>query len=526
LNDKTLKKIQDIVILGGGTSGWFTAAILAYQFKNAGENSTPTQPKINIKLVESDQIGTIGVGEATIPPFIDALKSIEIDIIDFIKKTQSTFKLAIKFTDWQLKNSQLELSEFSKNNSYLHPFGQLGQDIHNQQFYQCWLKMQSQDNATIGSIMDYSPSAQMVENNQFSFPFQAKNTPIEASAFALHIDAKLAADYFREYAEKLGVVRTEGLVENVIKEDDGSIQSLKLQNGSIVDGDFFFDCSGFRSIIIGDSLKVEFEDWSKFLTVDTAVTVQTTDETDFPLFTESKAQDFGWTWRIPLQTRTGNGYVFDSNFCSIEDAKNTLLKTVIGRPLSEPMLVKFKTGIRKKSWEKNCIAIGLSSGFLEPLESTAIHMITRGVKHFVRLFPEVNQDQCLSAEYNKRMRYDYEEIRDFLIVHYCLTKRNDTKFWQYYRNMELTDTLKQRINLFSKRGIVNSGSDDLFIKDNWIAVMQGMGVIPESYDPLLDHYPFEETAKLLKTIPNRIDDSLKSLLNHKEFIDHYCPTIL
>jgi len=519
-----LKKIKKIVILGGGTSGWFTAAILAYQFRNSiFEKSQSGANSIKIVLVESDQIGTIGVGEATIPPFIDALKSIDVDIIDFIKKTQSTFKLAIKFTDWQ-----------SKNHQYLHPFGQLGQNIHSQQFYQCWLKMNA--NAEQHQpIMDYSPSAKMAESNRFAFPFQAKNTPVEASAFALHIDAKLAADYFRKYAENLGVNRVEGLVEEVIKSDDDNIRSLTLQNGEELSGDFFFDCSGFRSIILGESLDVPFEDWSQYLTVNTAVTVQTRNETDFPLFTESKAQDFGWSWRIPLQTRTGNGYVFDSNYCSIEEAKKVLLSSVKGDVIKEPMVVRFKTGIRTESWKNNCIAIGLSSGFLEPLESTAIHMITRGIKHFVRLFPEFNRDECLSAEYNRRMRYDYEEIRDFLIAHYCTTSRGDTPFWQYYLNMEtngvLPQTLKDRLKLFKSRGMVVSGADDLFIQDNWIAVMEGMRVTPSSYDPLLNQYlfdgkPFENTAMLLKTIPQRINDSVKNLSTHKHFIEQYCATSL
>ena len=497
-----MSKINKFVILGGGTSGWFTAAVLAFQYKNS---------PFDIELVESDQIGIIGVGEATIPPFMDALRSIGIDEIDFIKATQSTFKLAIKFTDWK-----------QKQHSYLHPFGQLGQNVQYQNFYQCFLKMRSLDPNL--SLMDFSPSGKMCESNKFIFPHQAKNTAAEASAFALHIDAKLAADYFRRHAEKLGVKRTEGLVEKVNLDENGFVESLSLEDKQTISGDFFFDCSGFRSLIIGGALGGEFEDWSQYLTVNKAVTLQTKNEPNLPCYTESTAQDYGWSWRIPLQTRTGNGYVFDSNHCSVDQAKTQLLNTVQGEPIGEPRLIHFKTGITKTPWIKNCVAIGLSGGFLEPLESTAIHMITRGIKHFIRMLPDEKYDAILAKEYNRRMRKDFEEIRDFLISHYITTQRNDTPFWQYYKNMKLPESLEYKLTLFNRRGLLISGEDDLFLSDNWYAVLDGMGVLPESYDPLLDSISFEEISRLLTQIPSSIDKTVANLPTHQNFIEQVCKT--
>ncbi len=495
-----MQTIKKIVILGGGTSGWFTAAILGYQYKNSS---------VKIELVESDQIGIIGVGEATIPPFIDALRSIEIDPIDFIKSTQATFKLGIKFSGW-----------LEKNHQYMHPFGQLGQDINYQKFYQCWLKLQQQGYQE--PLLDFSPSAVMAKNNRFVFPNQAPQTPIQASSFALHLDARLAASYFRVYAEKLGVKRTEGLVEEVQLDDKDFVKHLVLEGGKKIAGDFFFDCSGFRSIILGKALDVEFEDWAEYLTVDRAITVQTQGEDDYPVFTESTAQKYGWSWRIPLQHRTGNGYVFDSNYCSTEEATRQLLATIKGEPVNEPQLVHFKTGMMKQSWKNNCIGIGLSSGFLEPLESTAIHMITRGVKHFIRMIPNSHHDQVLATEYNRRMRRDYEEIRDFLVVHYCTTNRMDTDFWKYYRTMKLPHSLEHKLALFSNRGLIAAGEDDLFQQDNWNCVLEGMGVRADSYDPLLDGINFSEIAELLKKIPESIQQAVENLPKHKEFIDKFC----
>ncbi len=496
-----MQAIKKFVILGGGSAGWFTAAVLAYQYKDS---------EISIELVESDQIGIIGVGEATIPPFLDALRSIEIDPIDFIRATQSTFKLGIKFTDWR-----------RKDHSYLHPFGQLGQDFYSQSFYQCWLKLKQQGYQK--PLMTFSPSAVMSDYNKFAFPNQVPNSPIQASAFALHLDARLAAKYFRDYAEKLAVKRTEGLVNNVALDERGFVQHLTLNDGKQVKGDFFFDCSGFRSIILGKAMGVEFEDWSKYLTVDKAVTVQTSGEEDYPAFTESKAQDFGWSWRIPLQHRTGNGYVFDSQYCTVEEATKTLLDNVKGKPITEPQLVHFKTGIMQQSWKNNCIGIGLAAGFLEPLESTAIHMITRGIKQFIRMIPKQMHDKVLVAEYNRRMRRDFEEIRDFLVIHYCTTEREDTEFWSYYKKMKRDDGLTHKLKLFSSRGLIIAGEDDLFLNDNWYAVLEGMGVRAESYDPLLDQINFEEIEVLLRQIPDSIVKATEALPRHKEFLDKFCP---
>ena len=298
--------------------------------------------------------------------------------------------------------------------------------------------------------------------------------------------------------------------------------SLQLQSGESVEGDLFIDCSGFSAILASKTLKGEFEDWSSLLTVDSAVTVQTKNTGPLPPYTESRAQEFGWSWHIPLQHRTGNGYVFDSQLCHSDDAAETLLSQVSGDPVSDVRHLKFKTGVITAPWKNNCIAVGLSSGFLEPLESTAIHMITRGIKHLIRLFPEQDMNPLLAEEYNRRIRKDYEEIRDFLVMHYCLTQRNDTEFWRYYQAMTLPESLKYKLALFKHRGVLVPEEDDLFVNYNWYSVLEGLAFRPESPDPLIDNINTTALNQVLNDVPQSIAHFINQIPEHSEFISKHC----
>ncbi|AWL10678.1 Tryptophan 7-halogenase [Saliniradius amylolyticus] len=496
-----MAKIQHITILGGGTSGWLSAAILSYQFRH--------QP-VRITLVESEQIGTIGVGEATIPPFLDVLSSIGIDQFDFIRQTQSTFKLGIRFSGW-----------LEQTDAYMHPFGQLGQPLFHQDFYQCWLKSYQAGNNS--PLMAHSPAAVLAEAGGFMMPAMVKNHPMQASAYALHIDATLAARYFRNHAEKLGVERVEGRVEQVLCHENGHVSQLLLSDGSAVGGQLFLDCSGFSALISGQTLGAEFEDWSEFLTVNEAVTIQSEPFPEPPSYTESKAQAYGWSWHIPLQHRTGNGYVYDNRYIDSESAAQTLLEQLPTPPLSDPRRIRFRTGIRPSPWLGNCVAIGLAAGFLEPLESTAIHMVTRGVKHLLRLLPDRAFNPVLQEEYNRRMRRDFEEIRDFLVLHYCKNQRSDSEFWCYYQRMNLPERLEKKLTLFEENGGLIPGEDDLFTANNWYAVLEGLRVRPRRMSPLSEDIPVTRLEPLLQQIRQSLTDGARAMPSHRAFIDQHCP---
>lgn len=408
------RKIRKVCIVGGGTAGWMAAALLSEHLKGAlGQ----------IELVESDDIGTIGVGESTVPPFLQLLAKLGVDEQVFVREVQASFKLGIQFRDWK-----------TKGQSYFHPFGTIGAPVDLADFYQVWLKAALQGYP--GGLQDFAPAAVMAREARFTLPFKAARTPVGGASYALHVDAKRVARFLRTFAEARGVTRVEGIVEDVRVRDDGFVDHLVLKDGRTVEADFFIDCSGFRSLLIGKALKVGYHDWSHWLLCDRAIAVQTENVGPPAPYTLAQAQDYGWRWRIPLQHRTGNGYVFCSQYLSDDEATASLMAQVEGAPVVKPMVVPFKTGVRERLWDKNVLALGLAGGFIEPLESTAIHLIYRGLDFFFRFLPDRDCDPVLADEYNRRMIADYEEIRDFIVLHYCLTERDDTPFWRACRTME------------------------------------------------------------------------------------------
>lgn len=497
--NNTKDAIKKIVIVGGGTAGWLAAATLSHALKSQ---------QVAIELIESDQIGTIGVGEATIPPLIEILESINIDLVDFIKHTQATFKLGIEFQDWH-----------SLGQHYFHPFGSLGRNIDGHDFFQCWLKARAEGDAS--SLMAHSPEAVLSSQNKFFIPHQSQNTPLASTRFALHLDSGLMAKYLRNYAEKNGVIRTEGIVNQVNTNANQDIINVKVDKRTI-SGDFFIDCSGFKGLLIEQTLNAGFDDWSKYLPCNRAVTVQTNDDKPLLPYTIAKAQSAGWSWRIPLQHRVGNGYVFCSDFITDQQALDTLKASVTGELLTEPQFIPFKTGIRKSPWKNNCLSLGLAQGFIEPLESTAIHLVSKTLAFFIRMFPTKQTNPVIINEFNRRVTADYQEIRDFLVLHYCTTERQDTPFWQHCRQMSIPESLQTKLDFFDVAGGLIPGTEQLFQPTSWYAVLNGMKVEPERYNPVLDSIDATKLLQSLTSGKQAIKRAVQTQPSHRHFIEQYC----
>lgn len=493
-------KIKKIIILGGGSAGWMTAAALSKTINNQ---------LYQVQLIESDEIGTVGVGEATIPPVQLFNQLIGLDENEFMKETQATFKLGIKFVNWDKMDSE-----------YHHAFGDLGKDIGGIRFYQYWLKMRGLGKAD--KFENYSLNALASEEKRFMRSMDAGNSPLSNIAYAFHFDATLYAKYLRKLSEKNGVIRTEGKVTQVKQRDNGLIQSLILDNGSEHQADFFIDCSGFKALLIGETLNSPFEDWSHWLPCDRAVTVAT-ESTQSPWsYTQATAHKAGWQWRIPLQHRVGNGHVFSSKFMSDEEAKKILLENIEGKPLAEPKFIKFKTGHRTQCWNKNCLAIGLSSGFLEPLESTSLHLIQLAIEQLFNFFPNMSFDQVDIDEYNRQANLNFERIRDFLILHYHVTTRSDSDFWNYCRTMAIPETVQQKIDLFINNGRIFRINNEMFDYQSWFQVMNGQGLRPEAYDPLVDIFSEQELDNKMKNIHSVIRQSADHMPSHQDYINANC----
>ena len=498
--DQPRRPLKKICIVGGGTAGWIAAATMAEHFKGR---------LVDIELVESDDIGTIGVGESTVPPFLQMLARLGINEQEFIQETQASFKLGIRFEDWTRRGE-----------SYFHPFGAIGTQVDVSDFYQVWLKARMHGYAR--PLMDFAPAAVMAGQNRFMLPFKAQRTPVHSAAYAVHVDAKRVAQFLRRFAEARGVVRTEGIVEDVVLRPDGFVQSFRLKSGKVVEADFFIDCSGFRALLIGKALGVGYTDWSHWLLCDRAIAVQTENIGPTPPYTLAQAQDYGWRWRIPLQHRTGNGYVFSSRHLTDDEATATLMAQVEGKPVVDPMTVPFRTGVRERIWDRNVLSLGLAGGFIEPLESTAIHLIHRGVDFFFRLMPDIDCDPALADEYNRRMKLDYEEIRDFVILHYALTRRDDTAFWREYRDMVLPEGLQHKLDVFRANGSIVEALDPLFHSDNWYAILDGMGVRPRSYNPLVERIDFTGMPTEMDHAATILERFVTGLPTHQDFIRDHC----
>ncbi|MDP1027571.1 tryptophan 7-halogenase [Sphingomonas sp. KR1UV-12] len=485
-----------ICIVGGGTAGWIAAALIAHHY-----------PQIAVELVESDDIGTIGVGESTIPPFLQLLARLGVSESDFIRDCQASYKLGIEFRDWQRPGT-----------AYFHPFGDLGTPD-TTDFYQLWLRARAEGLDL--PLQDFAPANVMAQAGRFTLPFAARQTPVGTAAYALHVDAKRVAAFLRRYAEARGVVRTEGLVDDVAVDPGGFVQAIRLRTGEQITADLFLDCTGFRALLAGKALGGGYRDWSHWLLCDRAVAVQTANAGPPPPFTLAQAQPAGWRWRIPLQHRTGNGHVFSSAHMSDDEATALLLAQVEGEPVTAPVTVPFRTGVREAPWQGNVVAIGLAQGFIEPLESTAIHLVYRAVDYLFRFLPARDCAAELAGEFNRRMIADYEEIRDFVVLHYCLTERRDTPFWTACATMELPDSLARRIALFRVNGTVPDGTDELFRAVSWQAVISGMGVTPRGWHPAMDRAAAPTLAPDLTRAAATLARFVDTLPTHARFIaDH------
>jgi tryptophan 7-halogenase len=491
-----MQTIRKFVIVGGGSAGWMTALLLAHHLR---------QDQCEIEVIEAKQIGILGVGESTVPPLMDLLRRLGIDEHQFVTETQATYKLGILFKNWHTKESE-----------YFHPFGSFGKPIGSHEFYQCWLKAHQAGNAS--QLTDFSPSFAMAKLGRFYPPQQAQNTPIGGANYALHIDANLVANYLRRSAEKLGVKRTEGTISNVVLHENGKIARLITEQEQQIGGDFFIDCSGFRAALIEQFMGVNFVDWSEYLPCNRALVMRSEQDAKINPFTIATAQKSGWSWKIPLQHRVGQGYVYANQFCSDDEAYSTLRKQTKGSLVEEPRLIQFRSGHRQVFWQKNCLSIGLSAGFVEPLESTAIHLIARGLEFFLRYFPDRECDPALIREYNRRMKADYEEVRDFIVLHYCTTQRSDTPFWQWCQNMPIPESLKERIELFQGHGSLREGTDELFRNASWQSVFEGMGIHPKKYCPRVDRLNQEEINQQLSLAKKAIDGMVTNLPTHSDYL--------
>jgi len=495
-------RVNKLVIVGGGTAGWITAAAFARLLGG----------RLQIELVESEAIGTVGVGEATIPQIIRLNAILGLDEHAFLRATSGTFKLGIEFVDWGRKGSR-----------YLHTFGDTGMNLGNVAFHHYW-RRSAGDTPDPKGLWDYSLHQMAADQARFGKLDRVGNTAMTGLAYAYHFDASRYALFLREYAEGRGVVRTEGIVESVQRDgESGDITAITLKGGKQVAGDFFIDCTGFRALLLGETLGVGYQDWSKWLPCNRALAVPSERLPTLVPYTRATAKDAGWQWRIPLQHRTGNGYVYSSGFTSDDKAAETLLAGLDTRALGDPRPIRFTTGRREAFWAHNCAAIGLSSGFLEPLESTSIHLIQSHVSRLIQLFPGGGDAAVEREEYNRRCAAEFAQIRDFLILHYHRTDREDSEFWRYCKHMDVPESLTHKMALFAASGRVGRDVDDLFRDASWVQVMLGQGITPAGYDPMADLVVPAQLAEFLANLRTITARAVASLPTHEEYLARHCP---
>lgn len=492
--------IKQIVIVGGGSAGWMTAAALS---------SLLPPHSVRISVVESEQIGTIGVGEATIPDIINFNAILGISEAEFLKATNGTFKLGIQFKNWG-----------RMGDTYFHPFGPHGVDMNGIDFHQFWLRNHLNNQAD--SIEDFSLSALAAKSAKFALPEQNPRSVLSQLRYAYHFDATAYAHFLRRYAEQRGVKRIEGKVVEVRQNNEsGFITEIDLEDGSSISGDLFFDCTGFRGLLIEKTLRVSFQDWSHWLPCDTAQAIACERSGDLLPYTISTAKSAGWQWRIPTQQRTGNGHIYSSSLMSDEEAVESLLTDLDGPAIGSPRKIKFRTGHRSKFWEKNCVAIGLSGGFLEPLESTSLFLIQEGISKFIALFPTADMPDVVRDEYNRRLVQKFEQVRDFIILHYKATERDDSEFWNYCRTMDVPDSLTDKIELFREAGRVFRYEDELFSKPSWVAVLMGQHIMPTSVDPIVETVDRAVIAKSLDSMRTAMNGAVTNMKPHEAFLKNY-----
>lgn len=482
------------MIAGGGTAGWLAAAALSHQLGRV----------LDITVIESEEIGTIGVGEATIPPIRVFHKLLQIDEQEFMRATAATFKLGISFENWALKGDR-----------YIHSFGRNGQPTWMCEFHNFWLR--SRELGVQSELGEYCFELQAAKAGKFALSQKAEIN------YAYHFDAGQYARFLRKFAEGLGMKRVEGKIKEVRQNaESGFIESLVLQSGQVVEGDLFIDCTGFRGLLIEQTLKTGYEDWSRWLPCDSAAAVQTELTAPAPPFTRAIAHDGGWRWCIPLQHRVGNGLVFSSRFVSDADAIDELVKSIDGKPFTAPRVLKFQTGRRRQVWNKNCVAMGLASGFIEPLESTSIHLMMVAVTRLLHLFPFGGINQSVIDQYNEAARIEMEKTRDFVVLHYHATQRDDSPFWHHCRDMAIPDSLAHRIDLFRQTAYAYQGDGDLFRVDSWTQVMLGQRIMPMTYHPAARVLSEQDLAKYLAEFRESIAQTVARMPVHQDFVNQYC----
>jgi tryptophan halogenase len=496
MKNETPTPIKNIVIVGGGTAGWMAAASLSRLLQN----------RYAIRLIESDEISTVGVGESTIPMIRLFNTALGINEDEFMRETKATFKLGIEFADWG------KLGE-----RYMHGFGTFGQPLWTLEFFQYWLRAWQLGKAP--DLERYSLNRMAAHAGKFMRPStDMPNSPLADIPYAFHLDAGLYARYLRKYAEGHGVARTEGKVVDVRQRADGFIESVVMENGTVIEGDLFIDCSGFRALLIEQTLKTGFEDWSHWLPCDRAWAVPCELSGDLLPYTRATARPAGWQWRIGLQHRTGNGHVYASRFMSDDEAAAILMDNLDGKALAEPRMLRFTAGKRKKVWNKNVVAVGLSSGFLEPLESTSIHLVQSTISRLVGFFPNAGFHQADIDEFNSQCDFEVERIRDFIILHYHATERNDTPFWDHCRTMAIPDTLRRKIALYKSNGRVVRENNELFAEIGWQQVLHGQGVRAQGHHPLAGLLDEKDLLDFLGNIENVIGKCVDVMPSHAEFI--------
>jgi tryptophan halogenase len=486
----------DIVIAGGGTAGWMAAATLA---RFIGKHA-------RITLVESDAIGTVGVGEATIPQIHNLIIGLGLDQSEFLRRTNASFKLGIEFVDW-----------LRPGHSYIHSFGQVGRGVGLIPFRQLWLRGRASGAAS--DYGDYSFNVATARLGRFATD-DGRGAPLPDLAYAYHFDASLFAVMLRDYAEARGVQRVEGLIETVQRNGEtGDISALRLDGDRIVAGSLFIDCTGFRSLLLGQTLGVPFEDWSHWLPCDTALAVPSETGPKLRPYTQSLARPAGWQWRIPLQHRTGNGHVFCSEFMSVDEASTLLLANLEGAPLADPRPIRFTTGHRQHFWANNCIALGLAAGFMEPLESTSIHLVQSGLGRLLNLLSGDLSDLTAARNvFNRLSTVEWQRVRDFLVLHYVANDRVGDPFWDHCRAIKLPATLAEKMALFRETGAFMREEDELFLDDSWGQVMIGQGVMPRTWMSLADNVPAQEIGPFLETIAKACRAKAAALPDHRAFI--------
>lgn len=493
--------IRKLVIVGGGTAGWMAASACARYLRH--------QP-IEILLVESEEIGTVGVGEATVPVMKMFNQFLGIDEWDFVKETSGTFKLGIQFRDWSEIGSQ-----------YFHGFGDFGADIEGIAAHHFWLRLRAQGDQSL--LADYSFSTQAAYANRFAPPPQQANSGAAAYKYAYHFDAALYARYLRRYAEARGVARIQGEITNVnTQNEDGCISSLQLATGEKIEGDFFIDCSGFRALLIAQTLGAEFIDWRHWLPCDSAVVAPCERSEALTPYTISTACEAGWQWRIPLQNRVGNGYVYSSRFSDDDRAKKIFVENLESSPLIEPRKLEFITGHRREFWKKNCVALGLAGGFLEPLESTSIQLIQTGLMRFLEHFPTRYLNQAAINEYNRIATNEYARIRDFLILHYCTNQRVDGELWRYCREMTLPESLQHKIEIFKQTARVPMLGEESYMESSWVTIFTGQHIFPLHYATQAQFVEQQALAVGMQKRKESIQKLVSTMPTHEQFIARVC----